>query len=51
VSLGFKNAALQVPGWLSQLSVHPTLDPGSGLDLRVVSPSPVLGSMLGVEPT
>lgn len=28
-----------------------TLDFSSGPDLRVVSPSPVLGSMLGVEPT
>ena len=28
-----------------------TLDLGSGLDLRVVSSSPALGSMLGVEPT
>jgi len=30
---------------------HPTLALSSGLDLRVVSSSPVLGSMLGVEPT
>jgi len=32
-----------VPGWLSQLSV-PTLDLSSGLELRVVSSSPALGS-------
>lgn len=30
---------------------RPTLDPSSGLNLKVVSPSPMLGSMLGVEPT
>ena len=34
-----------------QLVKHPTLDLGSGLDLRVVSSSPVLGSMLGMKPT
>jgi len=28
-----------------------TLDLGSGVDLGVVSSSPVLGSVLGVEPT
>ena len=29
----------------------PTLDLNSGLNLRVVNSSPVLGSMPGVEPT
>ena len=29
----------------------PTLDLSSGLDLRIVSSSPALGSMLGMEPT
>ena len=29
----------------------PTLDLSSGLDLRVVSSSPALGFILGVEPT
>jgi len=29
----------------------PTLDLSSGLDLRVVSSNPMLGSMLGMEPT
>ena len=38
------------PGWLSGLSVRQTLDLGSGLDLRVGSSSPPLGSALGVEP-
>ena len=28
-----------------------TLDLSSGLDLRVVSSGPMLGSMLGMEPT
>ena len=36
-----------VPGWLS--AMHPTLDLGSGHDLRVVRSSPVSGSELGVE--
>ena len=30
---------------------HPTLDLGSGLDLRVMSLGPTLGSVLGVKPT
>lgn len=30
---------------------HPTLDLSSGHDLRIVSSSPALGSVLGVEPT
>ena len=30
---------------------HPTLDLGLGLDIRPGSSSPVLGSILGVEPT
>ena len=36
-----------VPGWLS--AMHPTLDLGSGHDLRVVRSSPVSGSALGAE--
>ena len=35
--------------WLSLECL--TLDLGSGLDLRVVSSSPTLDSMLGMEPT
>ena len=35
--------------WVAQ--EHPMHDLSSGLDLRVVSSSPALGSMLGVEPT
>lgn len=34
---------------MAQLVKHPSLDLSSGLDLRVMSLSPVLGSMLGVE--
>ena len=30
---------------------HSTLDLSSGLDLRDMSSSPILGSMLGIEPT
>jgi len=37
--------------WVAQSVKHPTLDLSSGLDLRVMSSSPTLGSMLGVEPT
>ena len=37
--------------WVTQLIKGPTLGLSSGLDLRVVSSSPVLASMLGVEPT
>ena len=36
---------------VAQLVKHPTLDLSSGLDPRVVSSSPALGSKLGVEPT
>jgi len=35
--------------WVSQSVEHQTLDLSSGLDLRVVSSSPVLGFTLGVE--
>ena len=35
---------------MAQLVEHPTLDLSSGLDLRVVSSSPVLGSTLGMKP-
>jgi len=34
-----------------QLVKHPTLDLSSGLDLRVVSSSPALGSTLSMETT
>jgi len=36
--------------WAARSVKHPTLELSSGLDLRVVSSSPMLGSMLGVEP-
>ena len=35
----------------TQVSQHLTLDLSSGLDFRVVSSSPMLGSTLGMEPT
>jgi len=35
---------------MAQLVICPTLDLSSGLDLRVVSSRPTLGSMLAVEP-
>ena len=37
--------------WVVQLVKSLAFDLGSGLYLRVMSSSPVLGSMLGVEPT
>ena len=37
--------------WVIQLSKLPALDFSSGLDLRAVSSSPVLGSVLGMKPT
>ena len=37
--------------WVVELVEHPTLDFSSGLNLRVLSSSPMLGSMLGMEPT
>ena len=37
--------------WVFQSIKCPTLDLGSGLDFTVVSLSPTLGSMLGMEPT
>ena len=37
--------------WVAQLVKHLTLDLSSGLDLRVMSLSPVLDSTLEVEPT
>ena len=37
--------------WLAQSDKYLTLDLSSGLDLRVMSSSPALGSMLGMEPT
>ena len=36
--------------WVAQLVKRPTLEFGSGPDLRVVSSSLTLGSVLGVEP-
>ena len=36
---------------MAQSIEHLTLDFSSGLDLRVLSSSPALGSMLGQEPT
>ena len=37
--------------WVAQSAKHLTLDLSSDLDLRVMSSSPMLGSVLGVEPT
>ena len=37
--------------WVAQSVKRQTLDLSSGLDFRVVSSSPTLGSMLGAEPT
>ena len=37
--------------WVAQLVEHLTPDLSSGLDLRVVGSSPILGSALDVEPT
>ena len=37
--------------WVAQLVKHLILDFSLGYDLRVLSSGPVLGSMLGVEPT
>ena len=37
--------------WVAQLIKHLTFDLSSGLDHMVMSSSPVLGSMLDVEPT
>ena len=36
--------------WVAQSVEHPTLDFGSGHDLRLVKSSPMLGSALSVEP-
>ena len=36
---------------VAQSTEHPTLDLSSGLDLRVVSSSPALGSMMGMDLT
>ena len=36
---------------VAQLVTHPSLDLSLGLDLRVMSASPTLGSVLGVKPT
>ena len=37
--------------WLAESVKCLTLDLSSGLDLRVVSSSPILGSALGMKPT
>ena len=37
--------------WVAQLFKHPTLDFGSGHDLRIVGSSPMSGSALGKETT
>ena len=37
--------------WVSQSVGHPSLDLCLGLDLRLMSSSPMLDSMLGLEPT
>ena len=37
--------------WMAQSAEHVTFDLSSGLDLRVVSSSPMWGSTLGVKPT
>ena len=42
---------LQWGTWGSQLAKCLTLDLSSGLNVRIVSSSPVLASILGVEPT
>jgi len=38
-------------GGAPQSVKHPTLDLSSGLDLRVMSSNPTLGSTWGMEPT
>lgn len=43
---------LSVKGaWVAQVVKYPTLEIGSGLELRAVSSGCVLDSTLGVEPT
>ena len=37
--------------WVAQWIEHPTLDLSSGLDFKVMSSRPTLGSTLGLEPT
>ena len=37
--------------WVARSVRHLTLDLSSGLDLRVMTSSPALGSMLGIKPT
>lgn len=39
-----------VGAWVAQLVKRPTLDFSSGLDLKVMSSSPALGSILSMEP-
>ena len=42
---------LQNAAWVAQPVKRPNLDLSSGLDLKVMSSSPTVGSMLGMEPT
>ena len=51
---GIRNVIFKLsdPGtWMAQLVKHLTHDLSSGLDLRVLSSSPALGSALGMKPT
>lgn len=53
-SIAFTLCKHNARGWgacVSQSVKHLTLDLGTGLDLRVMSSSPMMGSMLGVQPT
>ena len=43
----FKSCRRSAGAWVAQLVKHPTLDLSPGLDLRVMSSSPALGSVLG----
>ena len=47
----FKKCLTTWGAWVAQLVKCLTLDFSSGLDLRVVSSSPALGSVPGVAPT
>ena len=49
-SLDFLQPFKNVKTWVAQLVKHLTLDFSPGHDLMVVRSSPVLGSMLSVEP-
>ena len=47
----FKNSKLVGGTWVIQSGKHLTLELSSGLDLRVVNASPMMGSALGAKPT